>query len=244
MLIVELTNKQNTILVKMNTVFIIDDDVELTKLLCEYLTQQGFTVSAENNPIEALRTLKSTQADVVLLDIMMPEMDGFEVLKHIRSFSSLPVIMLTAKGDDYDKILGLESGADDYLPKPFNQRELVARIKALIRRSDPAQGFDAPKILKLHNIQLNEGNQSVQVKEQTLELTSTEFMLLSTLMKSAGQLQTKEKLTRTVLGRRISAFDRSIDMHVSNVRKKLAESGVDDVIKTIRGTGYLMKLSN
>lgn len=228
----------------MNKVLIIDDDVDLTKILGEYLSLQGFEVMIENNSILGLDAIKSKPIDVLLLDIMMPDMDGFEVLKKLRVFSALPVIMLTAKGDDFDKILGLENGADDYLPKPFNQRELVARINALIRRSDPQQGFHVPQQISLHNIVLNEADYSVSVGSNQLEVTSTEFLLLNQLMKNAGQLQTKESLSQAVLGRKLSAFDRSIDMHVSNVRKKLSELGVHDVIKTIRGTGYLMKMKS
>ncbi len=228
----------------MNKVLIIDDDVDLTKILGEYLSLQGFEVTIENNPTLGLDAVKSKPIDVLLLDIMMPEMDGFEVLKKLRVFSALPVIMLTAKGDDFDKILGLENGADDYLPKPFNQRELVARINALIRRSDPQQGFHVPQQISMHNIVLSEADYSVSVGTDQLEVTSTEFLLLIQLMKNAGQLQTKESLSKAVLGRNLSAFDRSIDMHVSNVRKKLSELGVHDVIKTIRGTGYLMKMKS
>jgi two-component system response regulator CpxR len=228
---------------EMNKILIIDDDQELTELLAAYLKQQGFDVSIENSPLNGLESLKRTTFDILLLDVMMPEIDGFETLKRLRGFSSVPVIMLTAKGDDFDKILGLELGADDYLPKPFNQRELVARIKALIRRLDPIQGFSQPQQLSLHNINLNEGNQSVTVGSQQIEMTATEFLLLAQLMKQAGQLQTKEILSEKVLGRKLSAFDRSLDMHVSNIRKKLANHEINDVIKTIRGTGYLMQLA-
>ena len=229
--------------VKMNKILIIDDDQELTELLAAYLKQQGFDINIENSPLNGLESLKRTAYDILLLDVMMPEIDGFETLKRLRGFSSIPVIMLTAKGDDFDKILGLELGADDYLPKPFNQRELVARIKALIRRLDPIQGFSQPQQLSLHNIYLNEANQSVTIGGKQLEMTATEFLLLAQLMKQAGQLQTKEILSEKVLGRKLSAFDRSLDMHVSNIRKKLAQHDVNDVIKTIRGTGYLMQLA-
>jgi len=227
----------------MSKILIIDDDQELTELLAAYLKQQGFDVSIENSPLNGLENLKRAAYDVLLLDVMMPEIDGFETLKRLRGFSSIPVIMLTAKGDDFDKILGLELGADDYLPKPFNQRELVARIKALIRRLDPKQGFSQPQQLSLHKIHLNEANQSVSVGGNVVEMTATEFMLLAHLMKQAGQLQTKEQLSEKVLGRKLSAFDRSLDMHISNIRKKLAQHQVNDVIKTIRGNGYLMPLA-
>ena len=173
----------------------------------------------------------------------MPQIDGFETLKRIRDFSKIPVIMLTARGDDFDKILGLELGADDYLPKPFNQRELVARIKALIRRVDPYSELSSLDRLSLHNIMLDEGSMSVSVNKAPIDMTSTEFMLLAQLMKNIGALQSKESLSEKVLGRKLSAFDRSLDMHVSNVRKKLTQHGVGDIIKTVRGNGYLMKQS-
>lgn len=227
----------------MNKILIIDDDVALTDLLAAYLSQQGFVVNVDNSPLIGLESLKKQAFDILLLDVMMPDIDGFDTLKRLRAFSGIPVIMLTAKGDDYDKILGLELGADDYLPKPFNQRELVARIKALIRRLDPKQGFSHPQQYSVHNIDLNEANQSVHVGSTALEMTSTEFLLLAQLMKQPGHLQSKEHLSEVVLGRKLSAFDRSLDMHVSNIRKKLAQHGVNDVVKTIRGNGYLMRLT-
>lgn len=226
----------------MNKLLLIDDDIELTELLSDYLSLQGFDVRTDNLPLDGIDSLKKFKFDVLLLDVMMPQIDGFDVLKRIRQFSAIPVIMLTAKGDDFDKILGLELGADDYLSKPFNQRELVARIKALVRRLDPAQGFNQPQQLSLHNIKVNEANHSVQVGKHNIEMTATEFILLAQLMKQPGQLQSKEVLSEKVLGRKLSAFDRSLDMHVSNIRKKLAHHGVKDVIKTVRGNGYLMQL--
>ena len=225
----------------MNKLLIIDDDEGLTELLSDYLSQQGFDVRVANNPLEGIELINKVPHDLLLLDVMMPEIDGFEALKRIRTFSSIPVIMLTAKGDDFDKILGLELGADDYLPKPFNQRELVARIKALIRRLNPSTAFNQPQKVSLHGVDINEANQAVIANGNTIEMTSTEFLLLAHLMKNVGNLQSKEVLSEKVLGRKLSAFDRSLDMHVSNVRKKLANNGVADVIKTIRGSGYLMQ---
>lgn len=227
--------------VAMNKLLIIDDDIPLTDLLSEYLSTQGFSVSVNNNPLEGIQSVKHCSYDLLLLDVMMPEMDGFDVLKSIRQFSAIPVIMLTAKGDDFDKILGLELGADDYLAKPFNQRELVARIKALIRRLNSELSFSKPQKITLHNIEANEANQSVKVKQQSVDMTGTEFMLLCHFMKHVGQLQSKEALSQAVLNRKLSAFDRSLDMHVSNIRKKLAQHGVNDVITTVRGNGYLMQ---
>lgn len=227
----------------MKKLLIIDDDEALTQLLSAYLRQQGFDVSVCNSPLVGLEHLQKSVFDLLLLDVMMPYIDGFETLKRLRTFSAIPVIMLTAKGDDFDKILGLELGADDYLPKPFNQRELLARINALIRRQDPQQVFAKAQQFTLHNIYLNEANQSVKVGSTILEMTATEFMLLAALMKHPGHLQSKAQLSENVLGRKLSPYDRSLDMHVSNIRKKLAHQGVNDVIKTIRGSGYLMQIT-
>nr|WP_136251441.1 response regulator transcription factor [Ningiella ruwaisensis] len=223
-----------------NTILLIDDDKALGDLLCDYLNQQGLNASAEQSPLKGLELLKSGGYDLLLLDVMMPQLDGFELLKQLRQFSAIPVIMLTAKGDDYDKILGLELGADDYLPKPFNHRELLARIKALTRRLDPSSGFIKQSKMELHDIVLDESTREVKVKGQTLALTGTEFLFLLHLMRSKGHLLSKEHLSQSVLSRRLMPFDRSLDMHMSNIRKKLSEAGVDNVIRTVRGSGYMM----
>ncbi|MFQ3205960.1 MAG: two-component system response regulator CpxR [Glaciecola sp.] len=222
-------------------VLIIDDDVALTQMLAEYLQLNGFTVDVENNPVSAIVKVRELHFDVVLLDVMMPVLDGFETLKQIRTFSVVPVIMLTAKGEDYDRILGLELGADDYLAKPFNHRELLARIKALTRRLDDLSIFNQVQNLQFHGIKIEEASQRAMIGAHELDLTSTEFQLLVLLMRHAGHLLSKEKLSQDVLGRRLSAFDRSVDMHVSNVRKKLSQQGIENVIKTMRGSGYIFK---
>jgi two-component system response regulator CpxR len=225
----------------MYQVLIIDDDIALTQMLAEYLQQNGFAVEVENSPIAAVTKVREERFDVLLLDVMMPQQDGFETLKQIRSFSIVPVIMLTAKGEDYDRILGLELGADDYLAKPFNHRELLARMKALTRRLDDLSSFNQIQNLDFHGIKIEEASQRAMINEHELELTSTEFQLLVILMRHAGHILSKEKLSEEVLGRRLSAFDRSLDMHVSNVRKKLSQQGIDNVIKTMRGSGYIFK---
>lgn len=225
----------------MHHILIIDDDISLTRLLSEYLGQNGYKVSVENQPLAGIDKIKSHEPDLLLLDVMMPQMDGFAVLTEIRKFSALPVIMLTAKGDDHDRILGLELGADDYLPKPFNHRELVARIKALTRRLLPDGVLANQDAIAAHGISLNLGAQEVYIADELVEMTSTEFLLLAQLMKNKGRLLTKEQLSKDVLGRRLAAFDRSLDMHISNLRKKLSEKGIDDKIKTVRGNGYLFK---
>lgn len=222
-------------------VLIIDDDVLLTQMLAEYLQQNGLTVSVENSPIFAITRVREQNFDAVLLDVMMPVIDGFETLRQIRTFSVVPVIMLTAKGEDYDRILGLELGADDYLAKPFNHRELLARIKALTRRLDGLSIFNQVQNLQFHGIKIEEASQRAMIGSHELDLTNTEFQLLVLLMKHAGNLLSKEKLSEDILGRRLSAFDRSLDMHVSNVRKKLSQQGIENVIKTMRGSGYIFK---
>lgn len=225
----------------MYQVLIIDDDQALTQMLAEYLQQNGFAVQTENSPLAAIAKVRDERFDLLLLDVMMPELDGFETLKQIRSFSVVPVIMLTAKGEAYDRILGLELGADDYLAKPFNHRELLARMKALTRRLDDLSSFNQVQNLAFHGIKIEETSQRAMVADHELEFTSTEFQLLVLLMKHAGHILSKEKLSEDILGRRLSAFDRSLDMHVSNVRKKLAQQGIENVIKTMRGSGYIFK---
>lgn len=233
----------------MHKLLMIDDDIALTDMLKEYLSEHSLDVSVENDPIAGIEVLRSHHYDVLLLDVMMPELDGFEVLRQIRQFSSIPVIMLTAKGDDFDRILGLELGADDYLPKPFNQRELVARIKALTRRYvDQSPQFtsasapEKPHLLSLHNIVIDIQRLQASINQQNVEFTATELHMLHYLMLNAGKVITKDTLSQAILHRRLSAFDRSLDMHVSNIRKKLALHGVTDVIKTMRGVGYLCQI--
>lgn len=224
------------------SLLIIDDDRELTGLLTQYFEPQGYQVHVCHNGMTGLDTATSSaDFDVILLDVMMPELDGFEVLKRLRQTHLTPVIMLTAKGDDYDRVLGLELGADDYLPKPFNHRELSARVKAILRRTEHALQSTSQQELCIGALTLNSAKQLAYVRQQALELTGTEFMLLKLLMVNAGDLVTKEKISQQVLGRRLAAFDRSIDMHVSNIRKKLSELDFEDPIKTVRGSGYILR---
>jgi len=226
----------------MKNILIIDDDQQLTQLLEEYFRPQGYSVVVCHDGRSGLQTATMRDdIDVILLDVMMPEMDGFEVLRQLRQTHRTPVIMLTAKGDDFDRVLGLELGADDYLPKPFNHRELSARVKALLRRSEFSTQASAQKVLTIGSLQLDIAKQKATVNGEELEFTSTEFLLLKLLMISVGELVTKATISEQILGRRLAAFDRSIDMHVSNVRKKLASHGVDDPIKTVRGSGYIFR---
>ena len=224
------------------SLLIIDDDRELANLLKEYLSPQGFTIDLAHDGLEGLSMATGNKAyDLILLDVMLPELDGFEVLKKLRLTHLTPILMLTAKGDDFDRIFGLELGADDYLPKPFNHRELSARVKALVRRAEYNQQSLNIQSLKIGDLTLNPADQTVHYKDQELILTATEFSLLKLFMQNMAVVVSKESISDQVLGRRLAAFDRSIDMHVSNLRRKLSEYCGEDLIKTIRGAGYLFK---
>jgi len=222
-------------------ILIIDDDTELTDMLASYLDTCGYTVTIADNGRKGLEVATSGAVfDLILLDVMMPEMDGFDVLKNLRKTLLTPVLMLTARGDDYDRILGLELGADDYLPKPFNHRELAARIKAILRRLELTVSAAQQQDLQVHGLRLSVARQYVSCEGQEVTLTGTEFSILHLLMLSAGQLVTKNEISEKVLGKKMMTFDRSIDMHVSNLRKKIAAVNTVERIKTIRGAGYLL----
>ncbi|WP_299083752.1 response regulator transcription factor [uncultured Paraglaciecola sp.] len=220
-------------------ILLIDDDVALTELLVEYLTPQGYEleVAFDGESGVALAT-SNKHYDLILLDVMLPKLDGFEVLKKLRLSHLTPVLMLTAKGDDYDKILGLELGADDYLPKPFNHRELSARIKALVRRMALLSSNRMHQNLTLGNVEIIPAAQDVFCAGKLVDLTSTEYSILYLLMVNQGSLVSKQDISKKVLGKNLSAFDRNIDMHISNLRKKLAVFSSDEKIKTHRGAGY------
>ena len=231
----------------MSKILLVDDDIELTDLLAEVLRLTGFEVEVANNGQEALDKLNSSH-QLVLLDVMMPVLNGIETLKKIRQTSNVPVMMLTARGEEIDRVLGLELGADDYLPKPFNDRELVARIKAILRRvsaSESSQNSTAlpseENTLEFAGLVLHSGLQQATYKDQDLGLTGSEFALLHKLVLRPGQIVSREELSMNVLGKHLSPFDRSIDMHMSNLRKKLPErdNGLP-WLKTLRGRGYLL----
>jgi len=224
-------------------ILLVDDDQELCELLKKYLSREELEVTCAASGLFALELLESeaTDFDLMILDIMMPEMTGIELLQRIRPGNTIPVIMLTGKGDDIDRIFGLEMGADDYLSKPCNPRELLARIRAVLRRVQiEKDGTDGHQSLQrdLHGIKLDTGTRSVQIGVQTLALTSAEFNILALLFGSAGAVLSKEVLTEKVLNRKLGAYDRSIDVHISRLRQKLASRGVEDVILSIRGIGY------
>ncbi|CAH0542805.1 response regulator [Vibrio marisflavi] len=224
----------------MANILLIDDDIELTSLLKEVLTFEGFNVSEANDGEAGLESLNE-QTDLILLDVMMPRLNGIETLKRLREKWETPVLMLTAKGEEIDRVIGLELGADDYLPKPFSDRELLARIRAILRRTDTKSTSKANECLKYQDIHVYPGKQEAYCQEQLLDLTTTEFALLAHFVQNPGEVATKETLSLDVLGKRLSAFDRAIDMHVSNLRKKLPErEDGKPRIKTLRGRGYLL----
>ena len=224
-------------------VLVIDDDGELCGLVAEYLAPEGFSVESVVDGVRGLDRALSGDHLLVVLDVMLPGLNGFEVLRRIRAKSRIPVLLLTARGEDVDRIVGLEIGADDYLPKPFNPRELVARIRAILRRTKSGEksGTPAPsEILRVGDVELDSGTRVVLLKGRPVDLTSVEFGLLQVLLREAGQVVPRERLTDMVLSRKFSPFDRSIDMHVSKIRKKLGDSdSSSDHIKTVRGVGYI-----
>ena len=228
----------------MHRILVIDDDRELCELLSDYLGREGFHVESRNHGEEGAAQALAGDYTLVVLDVMLPGMNGFDVLRKIRETSKVPVIMLTARGDDIDRIVGLELGADDYLPKPFNPRELIARIRAVQRRLEDTapvsiQPAGDSKLL-VGDITLCPTNRSVKQNGLNVDLTSVEFTLLEVLLRQAGTVISREELVERALGRRLSAYDRSIDVHVSALRKKLGKQfGQEERIKTIRGIGYL-----
>ncbi|PHM66229.1 DNA-binding transcriptional regulator CpxR [Xenorhabdus stockiae] len=226
----------------MHKILLVDDDRELTALLKELLEMEGFNVVIAHDGEQALQFIDSS-IDLLLLDIMMPRKNGIETLKELRQYHQTPVIMLTARGSDLDRVLGLELGADDYLPKPFNDRELVARIRAILRRSNwsEQQADNSTPVLEIDKLQLNPGRQEASFDGYILDLTGTEFTLLYLLAQHLGQVVSREHLSQEVLGKRLTPFDRAIDMHISNLRRKLPNR-TDELpwFKTLRGRGYLM----
>lgn len=227
----------------MNRILVIDDDRELCELLSEYLGPEGFEVETVFNAGTGIERSLSGDHGLVVLDVMLPGMSGFEVLRHIREKSRIPVLMLTARGDDVDRIVGLEMGADDYLPKPFNPRELVARIRAIQRRMTPDRGAEtdlSADRFVIGDVALDPATRTVKLKDEEIAMTSVEFSLLEELMRMAGRVVTRRDLSRKILGRDLSPYDRSIDVHVSSLRRKLGhEAGGTERIKTVRSVGYI-----
>jgi len=227
-----------------NKVLIIDDDEKLCKLLKEYLEDNGFKVLTLADGSDIKKTLQKELPKMVILDIMLPGKDGLEVLKEIRMDHTIPVIMLTAKGDHTDRIVGLELGADDYLPKPFNPRELLARMRAVLRRAVPEDRDKVRKkedtLLKAGGVTLNKAKQTVLIKDKELELSSTEYKILEVLMRHPNVVFSRDQLMNLARGRDFMAFDRSIDVHISKLRAKLEPDPRSPMrIKTVWGTGYM-----
>lgn len=226
----------------MTSVLLIDDDTELSKLLEEYLQSEQLRLDSAHDGPSGLEKALSSHPAVVVLDVMLPGMSGLDVLKQLRQKSSVPVLMLTARGSELDRILGLELGADDYLPKPFNPRELVARLRAILRRTNNT-GVPSGHPLHLADVELHPESRSVTRAGQPVTLTGAEFDLLYTFLRSPGKIISREDLTQAALGRPMSAMDRSIDVHVSNLRRKLGPyDGDQERIKAIRGSGYVYLL--
>lgn len=225
----------------LDRILVIDDDVELCGLVTEFLGPEGFQVEAVHDGKSGLDRATTGDYLLIVLDVMLPGMNGFDVLRRIRDKSKVPVLLLTARGEDVDRIVGLEIGADDYLPKPFNPRELVARIRAVLRRSGVGgNAAEVPEPVRIGEVELDPATRVVRYKGKPLDLTSVEFNLLEVLLREAGRVVTRERLVDAVLNRKFSPFDRSIDMHVSKLRKKLGDSDNSaDHIKTVRGVGYI-----
>ncbi len=229
----------------MTKLLLVDDDQELCQLLQEYLSTEGFEVTMAHDGSKALELTANDSFDVIILDVMLPVHNGFDVLRKLRDYCQTPVLMLTAKGETVDRIVGLEMGADDYLPKPCNPRELVARLRAILRRIDTQNEDSAePENLKVNDLEMALGSRSASLNQQPLTLTGAEFTVLELLMRSAGKVISKEDLTEQALGRKLAPYDRSIDVHVSNIRKKLTALGASkDLIINIRGAGYMLTVN-
>ncbi|HEY6937523.1 MAG TPA: response regulator transcription factor [Terriglobales bacterium] len=226
----------------MDRVLVVDDDVELCDLVKEFLQPEGLQVEAVHNGNRGLERALSGEHALVVLDVMLPGMNGLDVLRKLRASSTVPVLLLTARGQDVDRIVGLELGADDYLPKPFNPRELVARIRAILRRTrGETPEKQAPQSsVRIGDVELNPATRTVLRGGEAVDLTAVEFNLLDVLLREAGRVVTRDELAKIALGRLFSPYDRSIDMHISKLRKKLGEDGKGgERIKTVRGVGYI-----
>ncbi len=227
----------------MERIILVDDDEELCELVSEYLSVEGFNVESVNDGESGLQKALSDEFDLVILDVMLPKKNGFDVLRELRRTSKIPVLMLTARGDDMERIVGLEIGADDYLPKPFNPRELVARIRAILRRVQTENDQSSSEKIHVDDLDVSFTARSAKKDGEDLGLTAVEFDLLAALLKEAGKVVKKEVLSEEVLDRKLSPYDRSLDMHISNLRRKLGErADGEERIKTIRSVGYIYTL--
>lgn len=229
---------------RMAHILLADDDIELSDMLVDYLVEEGFDVDAAYDGDTALSKALAGHYDLLILDVMMPHRNGFDVLRELRTQSLLPVLMLTARGDDVDSIVGLELGADDYLAKPSNPRVMVARIRAILRRAvlqgELHNDGKRPDRIELDDLAMHAGSRTVTCGGHPVAMTSTEFSLLDVLLREAGNVVSKANLSERALGRKLSRYDRTLDMHISNLRRKLGPlSDGKDRIKTVRGVGYI-----
>jgi two-component system response regulator CpxR len=225
---------------KIRDILVIDDDVELCRLLEDYFTSEGFRFACAHSGDKGLGSLASGQCDIIILDVMLPGRDGFEILKEIRNISSVPVIMLTAKGDQIDRVIGLEMGADDYICKPFSMRELSARVKAVLRRSCGLFETASQDVISLIDLEMDLKSRSVKIDHKPVPLTNVEFRLLESLLSCAGRGISPERLSQDALGRSHTPFDRSLSVHISRLRRKLGPYPCgSERIKTLRGEGFI-----
>lgn len=227
-------------------IIIVDDDEDLCRLMADYLEPMGYEVEAAHNGTQGLQMILAGEYQAVILDVMMPQMDGFEVLKRLRKKSDIPVLMLTARGEETDRIVGLELGADDYLPKTFSSRELLARLRAVTRRyivsRDQVQSEPTDATMVFEDLEIETSSRTVRLAAKVLDLTPLEYDLLIHLAGSAGRVLTRDQLLDAVAGRDYEVFDRSVDVHISSLRRKLGEAPRSPrFIQTVRGAGYMFK---
>jgi len=228
-------------------ILLIDDDIELTDLMRRFLTHEGFSVDSESDGTAGLERMRTDTFDLAVIDVMMPGKNGMDVLRELRGFSQLPVIMLTARGEEMDRIIGLELGADDYIPKPCNPRELAARIRAVLRRAEGVRAdekqSDTPQVQHIAGFEWHPQSRRILEGGAELILTSSEYNILSVLLEHAGKVVEKNELTEQALGKHHGPFDRTLDVHIGRIRKKLAvmDNG-EPRIKTVRGVGWLLAL--
>jgi DNA-binding response OmpR family regulator len=224
-------------------ILVVDDDVKLSAMIKEYLESLGYSVETVETGLKGVEKARNNSYDAVILDVMLPEMNGFEVLKEIRKTSSVPILMLTALGDESDRIVGLELGADDYLPKTFSTRELLARLRSVIRRSHitKEQSFNEDAEINIKGLSIKNWTRSVSLNGETLHLTPIEFDLLHYLASAKDRILTRDQLLDEIAGRNFEVFDRSIDVHISSLRRKLGDDPKNpQFIKTVRATGYML----
>ncbi|HNW34649.1 MAG TPA: response regulator transcription factor [Candidatus Ozemobacteraceae bacterium] len=227
----------------MKRILALDDDLELCELLSEFLTNEGFAVKTCRDPSTFFGLPFGDAFDLLIIDVMLPGIDGFEILRRVRAKSRIPVIMLTARGEERDRVLGLELGADDYLPKPFSPRELVARIRAIFRRLEPVAMSGAEEVLQVGDLRLHMNSRKVFHGNEEISITQIEFRLLELLMRAPGQVLKRQDLALQVLDRTLTYEDRSLDVHISNLRRKIGSKTLrGELIQTVRSVGYMIVL--